>query len=215
MAIDHLVVRTPRRRQFVSHLADRFQLQALQGFRSGGKVLSEGVKFGNGPFLDVFDWPLHKPSFDPLVAVEANLAKAQEAAQAYGLESQLHRRDDFDPDQRPPWSILSFTRGQGLISSIFIIEYEDTPEAWQNDQFSGALYDRSPKNYRNVALEQIKFICSDTSASCAQLEGISGCSMPTFHYVRSENGNEGVASLHFRNADGELSSLHRSDFDQL
>jgi hypothetical protein len=215
MTIDHLVVRTPWRRQFVSHLADRFQLQVLQGFRSGDEVLSEGVKFGNGPFLDVFDWPLHKPSFEPLVAVEANLAKAQEAAQAYGLESRLHRRDDFDPDQRPPWSILSFTRGQGLISSIFIIEYEDTPEAWQNDQFNGALYDRSLKNYGNVFLEQIKVICLDASVSRAQLQHICCCSMPIFHYVRSENGDEGVTSLQFRNADGELSSLHRSDFDQL
>lgn len=215
MALDHLVIRTPQRRRLLNDLADRFNLQTLQGFKSKAVILSEGVRFRNGPFIDVFDWPSQKAAFNPLLAIEGNIARVQQIAGKNGWKIRVHKREDIPADDRPPWSTLSFARGQGLISSIFIIEYEDAPEAWALEQFSGLLYDRSALSVGDAELYRIDVNCTDINNAQLQLHAVAGTPMPLLNLQTNGMRPEGVVAIHIRPKDGPVLPWLWSDFDNL
>lgn len=215
MALDHLVIRTPQRRRLLNDLADRFNLQTLQGFKSEDVVFSEGVRFRNGPFIDVFDWPSEKAAFNPLIAIEGNIARVQQIAGKHGLNFRVHRREDIPADHRPPWSTLSFARGQGLISSIFIIEYEAAPEAGAHDHFNGLLYDRSGLSVDDAELCRIDVNCADLRNAQLQLNAVVATPMPLLNLQADGTRPEGVGAIHIRPKDGPVRPWLSSDFDSV
>ncbi|MBX9731611.1 MAG: hypothetical protein K2X59_09805 [Sphingomonas sp.] len=215
MALDHLVIRTPQRRRLLNDLADRFNLQTLQGFKSQAVVFSEGVRFRNGPFIDVFDWPLDKAPFDPLLAIQGNIGSVQQIAVKNGWNVRLHKREDIPADDRPPWSTLSFARGQGLISSIFIIEYEDATEAWAHEQFNGLLYDRSGLSVGDAELCRIDVNCTDINNAQSQLDAVLATPIPLLNLQADYIRPEGVGAIHIRPKDGPVLPWLWCDFDSV
>jgi hypothetical protein len=53
-AVDHVVIRTADRDGLVDQVRAATGLPALPGYARGGALLSRGVRFAGGPFLDVF-----------------------------------------------------------------------------------------------------------------------------------------------------------------
>jgi hypothetical protein len=169
MRIDHLVVRTPHRDAVVSALVDRTGRSAMAGYSERQSVVSRGVRFANGPFFDIFSWPPDMPRREPLVALEGEIDRAQELAARQGWAAVAHRPGDGGAAPAPPWSTLSFRRGQGLISSIFVIEYDDASPAWRNPDFAGALYARRRRHDDGAQLSRIVIGSADLDRDRAQL----------------------------------------------
>ncbi|MEM7687516.1 MAG: hypothetical protein AAF291_00710 [Pseudomonadota bacterium] len=214
MALDHIVYKSPQRSRLIGRLNDGHGFKVLPGFKWNDQLLSEGVRFSNGPFIDVFDWPPAKAPFKPLLAIEADLADAEGAAQKQGWSFRVFRHRDVPVDERPPWSILSFTRGQGLVSSLFLIEYEDDPEAWRNKQFSGLLYERSDRHRSSVELTSVEILSADVSESMSQLDKLAAAPMHLLKFKPATDARDDVGSIHFQAVGGEAMSLSLSNYDR-
>lgn len=109
----------------------------LAGFRAGDPQGSVGVRFANGPFLDIFG----ERASPVALILQGPLADLEILAGARGWGFRAHRREAIaDPAQDQPWSMLLFRRGQGLLTQISAIEYADDPAPWALPDFSGPLY---------------------------------------------------------------------------
>lgn len=174
MILDHIVLRSPNSAALLADLQNRFGLKTLEGFKDDSGIQSKGVRFCNRTFLDVFNWPNDKPPFNPLLALEGSLAEAETIAEKQGWQTRLHRRLDIPVEQRPPWSTLSFRRGQGAISSVFVIEYEEAPAAWQVVHYRGDLYNRNKNSPVDVELLNVVISCEDESIGASQIDTLTG-----------------------------------------
>jgi hypothetical protein len=135
--IDHIVISTPARDAMVQLLSAATALPALDGHLAGGEVRSRGVRFANGPFLDVFQ----AEGAQTLLALSGSIDKIRRLCADRRWAIRVQRRADHaDPQTAAPWSILSFRRRQGVVSSMFIIEYERDPQAWTAPDYAGPLY---------------------------------------------------------------------------
>lgn len=137
--LDHIVVCTHARDDLVADLAKRSGLPILDGWAQGARLRSRGVRFGAGPFFDVFDWPEDKEPPHPLIAIEDQIGRIAALAEAQGWRYAIQRREDEPEETRPPWSTLSFRKRQGVLSRLFVIEYARVlrPPA----DYRGFLYD--------------------------------------------------------------------------
>ena len=140
-AIDHVVIQTPDREAFVAAVARAAGLPVLQGYSAAGVVQSTGVRFANGPFLDVFATP--EPG--TALILQGAVTAAERLADAQGWAVRSVRRGER-PAETPdfPWSMALFRRGQGLLTRVSVIEYDRESEAWAQPNFSGALYRQAP-----------------------------------------------------------------------
>jgi hypothetical protein len=143
VTLDHIPIWTDQRDHLLAVLRDHAGLGSLAGFSPNGQVTARGVRFRNGPFLDVHQISQTPPGFDRpfhrLVALGASIDELQSLATAQGWAAKAARRLEAErPDQEPPWSLLSFRRGQGLLSQLFGIEYH--PGAATTPEYSGPLY---------------------------------------------------------------------------
>ena len=176
MRVDHIVIQTLQRDALVADVAARSGLAPQTGFRQGGAVVSRGVRFANGPFFDVFSPDEGRTVRAPLVGLEGSIGDVETAARRKGWQTVIHSREAAPADIRPPWSTLSFRRGQGLISSLFIIAYEDDPDCWLSPDYSGALYARGARGEqteKRATLTRVVLQSSDLSAARAQLDALS------------------------------------------
>ncbi len=133
--IDHIPVWTRDRDGALDRLSAATGLPILEGYAPDGRRVARGVRFSNGPFLDVHEAEGEGP---PLLGLAGDVpaAEALAARQGWRARAALQREE---PDAEP-WSILSFRRGQGLLSSMFVIHYAKAPEAWTSPIFNGGLY---------------------------------------------------------------------------
>jgi len=133
--IDHIPVWTRDRDGALDRLSAAAGLPILEGFAPDGRRVARGVRFSNGPFLDV-----HQAQAEGSVrlGLSGDVAAAEALAGQRGWRTRTALRGD-EPDVEP-WSILSFRRGQGVLSAMFVIDYAQTPEAWTSPIFNGGLY---------------------------------------------------------------------------
>ncbi len=197
MLLDHIVLRSPHRETLVSDLAKRARLSVLDGFKESGQVRSQGLRFANGPFLDVFDWPADKPAFSPLLALEGDIDRSEAIAKRNGWVCNRMFRNAFPPQDRPPWSMLSFGRGQGVVSSIFIIEYETDAQAWSVENFAGDLYKRSRQAEAGADLCGITIQCDDLSLAQTQMDALAQEPIPFLTLTEATDPGPPI-SLQFR-----------------
>lgn len=148
-AIDHVVIQTPDREAFVAAVAEAAGLPILQGYAPQGVVQSSGVRFANGPFLDVFGAP--EPG-TALILGGGGVEAAERLAGDQGWRIRLVRRAERPADAPDfPWDMALFRRDQGLLTRISVIEYADDPEAWARPDFSGGLYRPAPAGRARLA----------------------------------------------------------------
>lgn len=139
--IDHVVIQTPDRDGFVRQVCEATGLATLRGYAQGEVIHSRGVRFANGPFLDVF--ATETPG--TAVILQGQVDVAERRAAERGWAARLDRRQTR-PAEHPayPWSMALFRRGQGLLTKVGVIEYAADPQAWTDPDFSGALYKPAP-----------------------------------------------------------------------
>lgn len=113
-AIDHVVVWTADRDAALSALSAATGLRILDGYAPEGRLQARGVRFANGPFLDVHAAPGHGPVF---MGLGGRLVDAEALAARQGWRVKV----GAGPDE--PWDMLSFRRDQGLITQLFVIDY--------------------------------------------------------------------------------------------
>lgn len=210
MRLDHIVLRSPNSAALLADLKNQFGLNTLEGFNDDSGIQSKGVRFSNREFLDVFDWPIDKPPFDPVLALEGSVAHAEIIAEKQGWQTRLHRRLDIPVEQRPPWSTLSFRRGQGAISSVFVIEYEEAPNAWQVAHYQGDLYDRNKISPVDVKLLNVVIRCEDVSIGASQIDALTGGLASKIKLRPLDGPNQ----IRIRNVDGSVFDWSPSAFDQ-
>lgn len=164
--VDHVVIATPGRDALVEKVAALSGRLVLDGYRPGGEIVSRGVRFANGPFLDVFAQEAGPPALilqGPIAAMET-LA----AARAWGFRS--HRREAIaNPADDQPWSMLMFRRGQGLLTQISLIEYAADPAPWALPAFSGPLYPPDTPPDQGVRLRRVWLGAQDLGRAAADL----------------------------------------------
>lgn len=141
-AVDHVVIQTPDREAVTRAIAQAAGLAVLQGYSMSGVVQSTGVRFANGPFLDIFATP--QPGTALILAGEVDEAERLAKAQDWAVRPV--RREQRPPDEPAfPWSMALFRRGQDLLTRVSIIEYSSDPEDWADPDFAGALYKADPQ----------------------------------------------------------------------
>lgn len=99
----------------------------LDAWAPGGVVRARGVRFANGPFLDIHS---QESGRGALALLSGPLVEAEALAERQGWRAVAHRRDGAPADSRPPWSILAFRRGQGALSHLAVIDYEVDPKGY-------------------------------------------------------------------------------------
>lgn len=112
--IDHVVVWTAERDAAVEALAAATGLPVLEGYAPEGRLQARGVRFANGPFLDVHEAPGQGPVF---MGLGGSVAEAEALAARQGWRAKL----GAGPDE--PWDMLSFRKDQGLLTQLFVIDY--------------------------------------------------------------------------------------------
>jgi hypothetical protein len=135
--LDHVVIRTPDREALVAGIAEATGLSALQGYATGPEIHSGGVRFANGPFLDIFS----SQTLGTALILAGSVDNAERLAASNGWAARMGRREATPPGQPLyPWSMAHFRRGQGLLTQVGVIQYAADPEAWTDPDYTGDLY---------------------------------------------------------------------------
>lgn len=139
--IDHVVVWTPDRDVALAALSEASGLAVLDGYAPEGRLQARGVRFANGVFLDVHEAP---EDGQVLLGLGGPAAEAETLAARQGWRARL----GAGPDE--PWGILSFRKDQGLLSRLFVIDY-DLDEVERLPAFNRGLYHRPPAGGPSLA----------------------------------------------------------------
>lgn len=141
----------------------------LAGYRAGDPQGSVGVRFANGPFLDIFG----ESATPAALILQGPLADLESLAAAKGWAFRSHRRAPItDPAQDQPWSMLMFRRGQGLLTQISAIEYADDPAPWRLPDFSGPLYPPDSPPDAGTRLRRVWVGAQDLPAAAGNLAAL-------------------------------------------
>ena len=135
LEIDHIPVWTADRDGALERLSDAVGLPILEGFAPDGQRVARGVRFSNGPFIDVHQAEMEGPA---LLGLSGEITGAEALAERQGWRARMER--PLDGPDASPWSMLSFRRGQGVLSQMFVIDYASDPDAWSSPIFHGGLY---------------------------------------------------------------------------
>lgn len=141
--LDHIALWTRRRDELLAALSDATGMGIIDGYAPGGRVAARGVRFANGPFLDVHKVeppPDGGQPFHRLIGLGGDIDQVERQVTAAGLRAKAARRAEAArPDLEAPWDLLSFRKGQGLASQMFVIAYY--PGAPAPPEFESPLYD--------------------------------------------------------------------------
>lgn len=197
MHLDHIVFRTARRDSIVEDITALSGLEPLIGYSEGSSIISKGIRFDNGPFLDIFPRSSEKDEFDPLLALGGNIEHVAKVAKRNGWRTVVQRSEDFDEMVRPPWSTLSFRRGQGFVSSLFIIQYEAVSKQSLSPSFSGPLYRRHTPRIARAKLDQLDVFVEDIVSAKRQLLDLRCPSIPMLNLLPLLKEDDCKIGLHF------------------
>ncbi|MDP2214219.1 hypothetical protein [Phenylobacterium sp.] len=141
--LDHIAIWTDQRDGLLNSVADAADLEIIDGYAPGGNLAARGVRFANGPFLDVHQVespPEGGRPFHRLLGLNGDLDQIERQVTAAGLRAKTARRAEAPhPEREAPWDLLSFRKGQGLASQMFVIAYH--PGAPTTPDFATPLYD--------------------------------------------------------------------------
>ena len=139
--LDHVWLAAADRDAACARVAAATGLAVQDAWIPDGVVRSRGVRFAGGVFLDVHDLDAAggRPDAPATALLRGSIAQAEAAAVRRGWATVLQRAGDAPAEARPPWSILLFRRGQGVISHLAVIEYEIDPKDSPVPQFATPL----------------------------------------------------------------------------
>jgi hypothetical protein len=126
-SLDHVWIAAANRDAALEQLSAATGLPVQDAWAPGGVVRSRGVRFANGPFLDVHS---EESGSGAMVLLRGALAEAEALAAERGWAVKASRREEVPADRRPPWSLLFFRRGQGALSRLAVIDYVADPRGY-------------------------------------------------------------------------------------
>lgn len=173
IGLDHIVVQTESPNRFLNTCATKTGLPVQPGYAEGEVTYSRGIRFSNGPFIDVFEIKEEQSSRPPLVAFADRVDRVQKIAQAAGWQYVIHRSDDASISSPYPWSTLSFRRNQGILSCCFVIEYDLNALARSDAKRFGALYHNNTASTSSSSLKHVTIEIENTAQAGQILEHLS------------------------------------------
>jgi hypothetical protein len=128
--LDHVWLAVPDREEVCTALAAATGLPVLDAWIPGGVVRSRGVRFANGPFLDIHDAESAdgRPDAPAKALLVGTIAGTEALAAQHGWACVVQRRQDAPEESRSPWSLVFFRRRQGVLSHLAVIDYEIDPK---------------------------------------------------------------------------------------
>lgn len=144
-------------------------LPVLDGWSPGGALWSRGIRFANGPFLDIHNPPPEGPDPEPALLLRGDLREAVALAeqQAWRLKTSL--RSQADPAQASPWSLGDFSRGQGALNRLGLIEYEIDPALCESAEYAAPLFALGSAPAAGARLERVWIAAVDADRAVSDL----------------------------------------------
>ncbi|MBW0152255.1 MAG: hypothetical protein KXJ53_13685 [Phenylobacterium sp.] len=174
IGLDHIALWTDQRDGLLNGVAEAAHLEIIDGYAPGGTLAARGVRFANGPFLDVHqveappegDRPFHR-----LIGLNGDIDQVERQIAAVGLRAKAARRAEAaHPEREAPWDLLSFRKGQGLASQMFVIAYH--PGAPTSPDFASPLYDPAGPGGGPAVLSRVWLSEADPEAAQAVLAAL-------------------------------------------
>jgi len=174
IGLDHIAIWTDQRDGLLSGVAEAAQLKIMDGYAPGGTLAARGVRFANGPFLDVHqveapsegDRPFHR-----LLGLNGDIDQVERQVTAARLRAKTARRAEAaHPEREAPWDLLSFRKDQGLASQRFVIAYH--PGAPTLPDFESPLYDPAGPGAGPAVLSRVWLAEADPEAAQAVLAAL-------------------------------------------
>lgn len=172
--LDHIAIWTDQRDGLLNGVAEAAHLEIIDGYAPGGNLAARGVRFANGPFLDVHqvgpgpegDRPFHR-----LIGLNGDIDQVERRVTAAGLRAKAARRAQAaHPEREAPWDLLSFRKDQGLASQMFVIAYH--PGAPTLPDFESPLYDPAGPGAGPAVLSRVWLAEADPEAAQAVLAAL-------------------------------------------
>lgn len=175
VTLDHIAIWTDRRDHLLAALGEATGHVGLDGYAPGGQVVARGVRFANGPFLDVHQVGSPSPDagqpFHRLIGLCGEIDQIERQITAAGLRVKAsQRREAAHPELEAPWDLLSFRKGQGLASQMFVIAYH--PGASTSPDFAGPLYEPARRGAGSATLSRVWLPEADLDAVRAVLAAL-------------------------------------------
>ena len=152
-----------------NRLSDLTGLPVLDGWSPGGTLWSRGIRFTNGPFLDIHNLPPDGLEPEPSLLLRGGLREAETLVRHRGWRLTTNLRSDMPQEVASPWSLGYFDRGQGVLSKIGLIEYEIDPAMCGNAEFAGKLFAPDSAPAAGAILERIWIGTEDVDRAEADL----------------------------------------------
>lgn len=172
--LDHIAIWTDQRDGLLNSVADAAHLEIMDGYAPGGVLAARGVRFANGPFLDVHQvgpGPEDGRPFHRLIGLNGDIDQVEHRVTAAGLRAKAARRAEAaHPEREAPWDLLSFRKGQGLASQMFVIAYH--PGAPTSPDFASPLYDPAGPGGGPAVLSRVWLPEADPEAAQAVLAAL-------------------------------------------
>jgi len=137
-SVDHVWIVAAEGEELAAAFAAATGLPMLVGWSPDGFTRSRGVRFANGPFLDIHDGPADAAR--PALLIGGRLAEAERLAATHGWRLKLNRRADAPSGEAAPWSMGFFRRDQGVLSHLGLIDYEIDPAGCGEPEYAVPLF---------------------------------------------------------------------------
>ncbi|MDP3384281.1 MAG: hypothetical protein Q8S47_13275 [Phenylobacterium sp.] len=177
--LDHIAIWADQRDDLLNLVAVAAGLGIMDGYAPGGNLAARGVRFANGPFLDVHQvgtGPEGGRPYHRLLGLNGDIDQVEGQVTAAGLRAKATRRDEAaHPEREAPWDLLSFRKGQGLASQMFVIAYH--PGAPTLPDFEGPLYDPAGQGGGPAVLSRVWLPEADPEAAQAVLAALGARSL--------------------------------------
>ena len=160
-AIDHLAIWTAAPEALAARIAALTGLERREGFQPEGALLSRGVRFANGPFLDIFEGD--RPQV--FMGLAANIEATERLCAEQGWTGEREPRlDDVQP-----WDILYLARNRGVFSRLFVIDYEQDHPGWASPTYGNPLYRSGLPPATGARLDRVWLTVIDPARAAANL----------------------------------------------
>jgi hypothetical protein len=160
------------RDSWCDRLSELTGLPVLDGWSPGGTLWSRGIRFANGPFLDIHNPPPDGTTPEPSLLLRGDLQDAEALARQQGWHLKTSLRSDAPQEQTLPWSLGYFGPGQGMLSRIGLIDYEIDPATCGNAEFAGPLFALGSEPRSGARLERVWIAVADVDRAALELSGL-------------------------------------------
>lgn len=170
LTLDHLAIWTEQRDRVARRLSDLTGFPILDGFAPEGRPVARGVRFAGGAFVDLHQVEDGQPAGQVFLGLRGEVDAVEALARREGWGVRVGRWTEASDGS--PWSILSFRRGQGVLTQLFVIAYGPRPQAWASPVFDQPLYDAANTATQGATLRRVWLRTVDLEASGAILEAL-------------------------------------------